>query len=196
MIILWVNIRVRSPPFWNPVFRTTWLWFSSRPRFRSRARNPVGPRPDKLTPAKFESWNKTNCSKNWNSDGIIIRETGPCPECIFRSLLQFLVFFFAIGGDSVQGGCRSACRITCWSAICCGDDCVGRGVSAGGRGPGREGEQGPTTGHSCTEGYCMYTYNGHCTSKVSVKITDHTSSQLKLIPNPATYVIKNSHSLI
>ena len=40
-----VNIRVRSPPSWNPVFGTTWLRFFSRPRFRSRARNPVGPRP-------------------------------------------------------------------------------------------------------------------------------------------------------
>ena len=44
-MILWVNIRVRSPPSWNPVFGTTWLRFSSRPRFRTRARNPVGPQP-------------------------------------------------------------------------------------------------------------------------------------------------------
>ena len=47
MIIVWVNIRVRSPPSWNPVFRTMWLRFSSRPWFRSQARNPVEPRPDK-----------------------------------------------------------------------------------------------------------------------------------------------------
>ena len=45
MVILWVNIRVRSPPSWNPVFGTMWLRFSSRLRFRTRARNPVGPRP-------------------------------------------------------------------------------------------------------------------------------------------------------
>ena len=44
-MIFWVNIRVRSPPSWNPVFVTTWLRFSSRPRFRTRARNPVGPQP-------------------------------------------------------------------------------------------------------------------------------------------------------
>ena len=34
---------------------------------------------------------KTNCPKNLNSDGLIVREIGPWPECIFRSLLQFLV---------------------------------------------------------------------------------------------------------
>ena len=36
---------------------------------------------------------KTNCPKNLNSDGLIVREMGPWPECIFRSLLQFLVTF-------------------------------------------------------------------------------------------------------
>ena len=36
---------------------------------------------------------KTNCPKNLNSDGLIVREMGPWPECIFRSLLQFLVIF-------------------------------------------------------------------------------------------------------
>ena len=46
MVILWVNIRVRPPPSWNSVFGTTWLRFSSRSRFRTRARNLVGPRPD------------------------------------------------------------------------------------------------------------------------------------------------------
>ena len=45
MIILWVDIKVQSQPSWNPVFETTWLQFSSRPRFRTRARNPVEPRP-------------------------------------------------------------------------------------------------------------------------------------------------------
>ena len=45
MIILWVNIGVRLPPSWNSVFGTTWPRFSSPPRFRIRARNPVGPRP-------------------------------------------------------------------------------------------------------------------------------------------------------
>ena len=34
---------------------------------------------------------KTNCPKNLISDGLIVREMGPWPECIFRSLLQFLV---------------------------------------------------------------------------------------------------------
>ena len=61
MMILWVNIRVRSPPSWKPVFgSTTWLRFSSRPRFRNRARNPVGARPDyccHLTP-------RVNVAKN------------------------------------------------------------------------------------------------------------------------------------
>ena len=39
------------------------------------------------------NWNqsKTNCPKNLNSDGLIVREMGPWPECIFGSLLQFLV---------------------------------------------------------------------------------------------------------
>ena len=35
---------------------------------------------------------KTNCPKNLNSDGLVVREMGPLPECIFRSLLQFLVY--------------------------------------------------------------------------------------------------------
>ena len=35
---------------------------------------------------------KTNCSKNLNSDGMmIVKKMGPLFECIFRSLLQFLV---------------------------------------------------------------------------------------------------------
>ena len=34
---------------------------------------------------------KANCPNNLNSDGLIVREMGPWPECIFRSLLQFLV---------------------------------------------------------------------------------------------------------
>ena len=45
MVILWVNFRVRPPPSWNSVFGTTWLRFSSRSRFRARARNLVGPGP-------------------------------------------------------------------------------------------------------------------------------------------------------
>ena len=40
-----VYIRVRSPPSWNSVFGTTWLRFSSRPGFRTQARNSVGPWP-------------------------------------------------------------------------------------------------------------------------------------------------------
>ena len=39
---------------------------------------------------------KTNCPKNLNSDGLIVREMGPWPECIFRSLLQFLVIIIII----------------------------------------------------------------------------------------------------
>ena len=39
---------------------------------------------------------KTNCPKNLNSDGLIVREMGPWPECIFRSLLQFLVIITLI----------------------------------------------------------------------------------------------------
>ena len=35
MIILWVNIQVRSPPSWNAFIGTTWLRFSSRPQFRT-----------------------------------------------------------------------------------------------------------------------------------------------------------------
>ena len=38
---------------------------------------------------------KTNCPKNLNSDGLIVREMGPWPEGIFRSLLQFLVMLSA-----------------------------------------------------------------------------------------------------
>ena len=40
---------------------------------------------------------KTNCPKNLNSDGLIVGEMGPWPECIFRSLLQFLVYIRAAG---------------------------------------------------------------------------------------------------
>ena len=43
---------------------------------------------------------KTNCPKNLNSDGLIVKEMGPWPECIFRSLLQFLVnYFVCIAGE-------------------------------------------------------------------------------------------------
>ena len=45
MIILWVNIQVRSPPSWNSIFRTTWLRFSSWPWFWPQARNRVAPWP-------------------------------------------------------------------------------------------------------------------------------------------------------
>ena len=45
MIILWVNIWVRSPPSLNSVLGTTWSRFSNRPWFRTRVRNPVGPQP-------------------------------------------------------------------------------------------------------------------------------------------------------
>ena len=34
---------------------------------------------------------KTNYLKNSDSDGIIVRDMGPCPECIIRSLRQFIV---------------------------------------------------------------------------------------------------------
>ena len=44
----------------------------------------------KLAPAKFES-EQNECSKNVNYDGMTVKEIGPWPECIFRSLLQFLV---------------------------------------------------------------------------------------------------------
>ena len=42
------------------------------------------------------NWNQSipNCPKNLNSDGLVVREMGPWPECIFRSLLQFLVISF------------------------------------------------------------------------------------------------------
>ena len=56
MVILWVNIGVRSPPSWNPFFGTTWLRFYSRLRFRTRARNPVGPRPDFGDSAHRQIW--------------------------------------------------------------------------------------------------------------------------------------------
>ena len=53
MVILWVNFRVRPPPSWNSVFGTTWLRFSSRSRFRARARNLVGPGPDSSVVSNF-----------------------------------------------------------------------------------------------------------------------------------------------
>ena len=37
---------------------------------------------------------KTNCPKNLNSDGLIVREMGPWPKRIFRSLLEFFVRVF------------------------------------------------------------------------------------------------------
>ena len=51
---------------------------------------------------------KTNCPKNLNSDGLIVREMGPWPECIFRSLLQFLVTmysFFSIDVFTTLSSC-------------------------------------------------------------------------------------------
>ena len=44
MVILWVNLRVLSPPSWNTVYGPTWLRNSSWCRFRPRVRNTVGPR--------------------------------------------------------------------------------------------------------------------------------------------------------
>ena len=55
MVILLVNIRVRPPPSWNSVFGTTWLRFSSRSRFRARARNLVGPGPVRNVDRNFPS---------------------------------------------------------------------------------------------------------------------------------------------
>ena len=40
--------------------------------------------------------NLTNCPNNLNSDGLIVREMDPWPECIFRTLLQFLVSFIGL----------------------------------------------------------------------------------------------------
>ena len=45
---------------------------------------------NKSAPAKFES-EKTNCATNLNYNLIIIREKDHWPQCILRSLLQFLV---------------------------------------------------------------------------------------------------------
>ena len=70
MIILWVNIRVRSPPSWNSVFGAVWLRFSSRPRFQTRARNPVGPRPGNT---QFAYLNLRRASLN--SSGYLISWT-------------------------------------------------------------------------------------------------------------------------
>ena len=63
---------------------------------------------------------KTNCPKNLNSDGLIIREMGPWPECIFRSLLQFLVSYLVrqslrLVPDQVQW------LPAAWARTCCGD---------------------------------------------------------------------------
>ena len=66
MVILWVNIRVGPPPSWNSVFGTTWLRFSSRSRFRTRARNLVGPRPDRHRLLQILTCNQymMTCSKS------------------------------------------------------------------------------------------------------------------------------------
>ena len=71
-MILWVNIRVRPPPSWNSVFGTTWLRFSSRSRFRTRARNLVRPQPDDIPP-QHSAYRKVNTpcrhvKMSWGSD--------------------------------------------------------------------------------------------------------------------------------
>ena len=71
---------------------------------------------------------KTNCPKNLNSDGLIVREMGPWPECIFRSLLQFLVIKYPRGqwvnfillysqSNEVEAGC-TGCTLAACSLIC------------------------------------------------------------------------------
>ena len=66
---------------------------------------------------------KTNCPKNLNSDGLIVREMGPWPECIFRSLLQFLVivitdpclaFHCGYAAPVLQLGYRRELRLIVW----------------------------------------------------------------------------------
>ena len=66
MVILWVNIQVRSPPFWNSVFGTTWLRYSSRLRFRIRSRNPVGPRPVYQVEAQLNSGPGSEYGVSWD----------------------------------------------------------------------------------------------------------------------------------
>ena len=63
-MILWVNIRVRPSPYWNSVFGTTWLRFSIRSRFRTRARNLVGPRPDNVI-WEFGESHSSCCGSFW-----------------------------------------------------------------------------------------------------------------------------------
>ena len=45
---------------------------------------------------------KTNCPKNLNYDRLIVREMGPWPECIFCSLLQFLVIILSASPYSID----------------------------------------------------------------------------------------------
>ena len=96
MVILWVNIRIRSPPSWNPVFGTTWLRFTSWLRFRTQARNPVGPRPDEYDhplcpglqpgpPVKpqgvwargVEAWARSRDLQIWSFGGGVFRALQP-----------------------------------------------------------------------------------------------------------------------
>ena len=51
---------------------------------------------------------KTNCPKNLNSDGFIVREMGPWPECIFRSLLQYLVSLILDSSVGLSAGIQFA----------------------------------------------------------------------------------------
>ena len=57
---------------------------------------------------------KTNCPKNLNYDGLIVREMGPWPECIFRSLLQFLVTLSGVP-RKLYGSLTASLRQTCYS---------------------------------------------------------------------------------
>ena len=48
---------------------------------------------------------KTNCSKNLNSDRMIVREMGPWPECSFSSSVQFLVMIIFVWQICKRNGC-------------------------------------------------------------------------------------------
>ena len=62
---------------------------------------------------------KTNCPKNLNSDGLIVREMGPWPECIFRSLLQFLVYYDRFSGVWLEYAVIPLAKLFLGTAIAC-----------------------------------------------------------------------------
>ena len=87
-----------TAPSWNSVFGTTWLRFSSRSRFRNRARNLVGPRPDDVTTfLSYLSLSRLSTYSKWTHDPGV----GGTPYVIGDTYVpRFWPPFFTLAGSS------------------------------------------------------------------------------------------------